>query len=362
MNFYRFVLCLFFFSPFFSNGQDTVYFDRDWYAVEKENANRYTTIDAVKNKPKQYFVRDFSIDGSLLAEYQYKGLFSVIDWTRIYEKGFQLMAVEDGFSCQYFPSGKKRKELFYEDGVQKGLINIWNENGEIERSYYAENNVANGAYTRYFKNGNINFTVNFKKDTLEGNAIYYHENGKIAKLGKFKDGEKDGKWQYISEEGRPIAEEIYKSTFFIEGPNVNVSFPKGKWYLADRFKEDACLNFLFARIGLKDFEETEEFPSCLIRLDRVENELSLNDYSFDRKRDLTIKIERVITKEMAIFSLPNTMAYIGTLNEKDENRSVYVLHTIQNGIGMELILDCEKKNYEALKNEFLFVLKSLKKK
>ncbi len=362
MNPYRFVIIVLFLIPLFSNGQDTIYFNQDWYVVEKDNANQYTTINTLKENPNQFLVRDFTIGGVLLAEFQYKGLLNSIDWARIYEKGFHSFAIEDGRSRSYFSSGIKKKEFTYKNGLQNGLISVWNESGQKVRSFYAENNVANGSYTEYFKNGNISFTVNFKNDTLQGNAIYYHENGEISKLGKFENGSKTGKWQYISEEGRPIAEEVYKPTFFIDGPNVNVSFPEGKWYLADRYKEDARMNFFFTRIGLTDSPKEEDIPSCLITLDRVGNELKLLEYSSDRRRYLSIDVNLVLTKEKNMFSLPNTIGYVGnSSDEKDKTRIVYLIHSLQNGIGMEMILDCKKENYKVLKKEFLYILKSLKK-
>ena len=362
MRSYRYLLILLFFVPLLSNAQDTIYFNQDWFVVDKAMAKQYTTINSSKDNDNQFFIKDFTLEGVLLAEYEYKGLLTLIDWTRIYEKGFHIFAVEDGVSREYYPSGGKKKELFYKSGLQKGLISIWNEKGQKVRSFYAENNVANGSYTTYFENGNTSFKVHFKNDTLQGTAIYYHENGEISKLGRFKNGAKTGKWQYISEEGKPIAEEVYKSTFFIDGPDVNVSFPEGKWYLADRYKEDGSLNFFFTRIGFSDSQEEESFPSCLITLDRVGNEITMIEYSSDRRSRLSIDVNRVLTKESGLYSLPNTIGYIGsTGSEEDKKRIVYLVHSLQNSIGVEMILDCEKENYDTFKEEFLFILKSLKK-
>lgn len=362
MNSYRLILILLFFMPLLSNGQDTIYFNQNWNVVDKEKATQYSTVNAVGELPNQFLVRDFTIEGSLLADYQYKGLLKSIDWSGIYKNGFHFFAVENGLSNEYFASGAKKKELSYEDGKQKGLVSIWNEKGKKIRSFYAENNVANGSYSEYFENGKISFTVHFKNDTLQGNAIYYHENGEISKLGKFENGVKTGKWQYISEEGRPVAEEIHKSTFFIEGPDVHVNFPEGKWYLSDRYKVDGSMNFLFNRVGLVELQELEDLPSCLITLDRVGNEVEILEYSGDRRRRLSIDVNRVISKEKKMFTLPNTIGYIGSsTHDEGKEQMVYLVHSLQNNIGMEMIIDCKKENYEALKEEFKYILKSLRK-
>jgi len=350
MNFYRIVIALLFVCPLYTYGQDTIYFNQDWNVVDKLTATQYTTILVLPDNPNRFLVRDFTKEGILLADYQYKGLLKSIDWSGIYKNGFHFFAIEEGGSCEYFPSGNKKKELTHKDGIQKGLISVWNEKGDKIRSYYADNNIANGSYSEYFKNGNLNFTVHFKNDTLQGNAIYYHENGEISKLGKFNKGVKAGKWQYISEDGRPIAEEVYKSTFFIDGPNINISFPDGKWYLSERYKEDGRLNFIFSRLSFTDSQNVEDVPSCLITLEAVNRDIQLIDYSSQRRRRLSIDVQRVIPAERNWFTLDQTIGYIGgSGNDNEEERIIYLVHSIQNNVGVEMILDCKKDNYNSIK-------------
>jgi len=341
--------------------QDTVYFNKAWFAVEKQHAEYFSTVKPVSKSEQFYLVRDFTINGVLLSEYHYKGLQPDIDWTKIYEQGFQEFAVENGASTDYYPSGAEKKKFEYIDGKQQGLVTIWRENGKKESEYFAVDNIANGTYSEYFENGGINFTVNFVNDTLQGTAIYYHPNGKISQVGKFKNGLKFGKWKYLSDKGVSLGEEVYKATFFIDGPNVKISFPEGLWYLSESFKENGRLNFLFYRVKPNENQDSEVLPSCLISLESVTDDVGLIDYSSYRRRRLSLDIKKVIASEQKMFSLPQSIGYLGTHTDEQQEHTAILFHSLQNRVGMELILDCSSVDFDVLQEEFTYILGALKK-
>lgn len=360
MKFTRCFFVLLLLLPLLSIAQDTVYFNQDWQVVEKENAQFFSTVNAIT--PNQFLVKDFSIKGVLLSEYHYKGLQTNIDWTKLYEVGFNKYAIENGSSSDYYPSGTTKKEFEFVNGQQKGMITLWRENGEKESEFFAVNNIANGVYTEFFENGESSLSVKFLNDTLNGPAIYYYPNGRISHMGKFKKGIKFGMWTYLSEDGKPVAEELYKKTYFIDGANVNVSFPEGVWYLSEKYKVDGRLSFLFYRLALNGDRNTEDLASCLISLENIPSDIGLIDYSSHRRRRLSVDVKRVITKEKQLFSLPQSIAYFGNHTDSSDNeRTAIILHSLQTDVGMELVLDCSSENYETLKEEFKFILKSLKK-
>lgn len=346
--------------PLAGIAQDTVYFNQDWLVVEKENAQFFSTVNSITEN--QFLVKDFTINKVLLSEYHYKGLQTNIDWTRLYEVGFNKYAVENGAGSDYYPSGTTKKEFEFADGEQKGMITLWRENGKKESEFFAVNNIANGVYTEFFENGEPSLCVKFKNDTLNGPAIYYYPNGKISHMGKFKAGIKFGIWTYLSEDGKPVAEELYQNTYFIDGAAVNISFPEGVWYLSEKYKVDGRLSFLFYRLGMNEDENTEDLTSCLISLEAVPSDIGLIDYSSNRRRRLSVEIKRVIPKEKQLFTLPQSIGYLGEHTDSSNNaRTAIILHSIQDEIGMELVLDCSSENYETLKEEFKYILLSLKK-
>lgn len=358
MNLARYLFVFIVLLPLTSMAQDTVYFNQDWLVVEKDNAHFFSTINPITEN--QFLVKDFTIDNVLLSEYHYKGLQINIDWSRLYEVGFDKYAVENGPGSDYYPSGTTKKEYEYVNGEQKGIITLWRENGKKESEFFAVNNIANGVYTEFFENGEPSLSVKFRNDTLNGAAIYYYSTGRISHMGKFNKGIKYGIWTYLSEDGKPIAEELYQNTYFIDGPNVKVSFPEGMWYLSEKYKVDGRLSFLFYRLGL--IENTGDPASCLISLEFVPVNTGLIDYSSNRRRRLSVEIKRVIPKEKKLFTLPESIAYLAEhTDSSNKARTTIILHSIQDEIGLELVLDCSSENYETLKEEFKYILLSLKK-
>jgi antitoxin component YwqK of YwqJK toxin-antitoxin module len=360
MNLARYFFVFIVLLPLTSIAQDTVYFNQDWLVVEKENAQFFSTINTIT--AGQYLVKDFTIDKVFLSEFHYKGLQANIDWTKLYELGFNTYAVENGLSRDYYPSGSIKKEFEFIDGEQKGMVILWRENGKKEKEFFAVNNIANGAYTEFFENGEPSLSVKFQNDTLNGAAIYYYPNGGISNMGKFEKGIKTGTWTYLLENGTPVAEELYQQTYFIDGPDIKISFPEGLWYLSEKYKVEGRLSFLFYRLGLNEDEDTEDLASCLISLEDVPSDIGLIDYSSHRRRRLSVDVKRVIPKEDQLFTLPQSIGYLAEhTDSSNKARTAIILHSVQAGVGMELVLDCSSENYETLKEEFEYILQSLTK-
>lgn len=353
---YIFLLFLF---PLSLSAQKTVYLNEKWLSVDKENATYYSMIFPVKDG--QFRVKDYQLNGTILSETNYVAVADSIDWNRLYEEGFQNSAIENGDCIEYYLTGSKKRQFKYLKGVQNGAIKEWNESGNLIREFNAINHIANGAYLEYFDNGITSYSVNFKNDSLNGPAVYYHTNGKISQEGIFKKGYKIGKWRYWNEKGEELASEVYRESFFIAGPDITLNFPKGYWCLTDQFKEEGQMNFTFARRGTSKAIKTGFTPNSILSLEFVGKESSLVDYSSFRRRSLSVDINKVITREQNLFSLPNSMGYLGTYLEdnKDKHR-VIIVHSIQKGIGIEFILDTRQEDYESFKKEAVYILRSMK--
>ena len=343
-----------------SYGQKTIYFDENWLAIEKAEAKYYSIVYPISGG--KYQVKDYTISSTLLSETDYLPKVDFIEWERLYEEGFQDSAIEDGKCIEYFPNGNKKKQFFYKKGVQEGNIRLWTQDGKLLRDFIAQNNIANGLYLEYYPNGKASLSVSFKNDTLNGPAAYYHSNGVLSQKGSFRNGKKLGKWTYWSENGDVIGTETYQNSFFIEGPDINIGFPKRNWCLEDQFKEGKLMNFVFSRNGDSETLKSGVVPSCILSLEYIGEENTLLDYSSFKRRRLSVDIHRVIAKEQELFSLENSMGYLGSYNDdKKKKHKVVVFHTIQNGIGVEMILDIRQEDYENLKKEAVYILRSIKK-
>ena len=347
-------------SPLMVAAQDTIFLNSNWLTCDKQNAEYYTIVSSLSEQI--YLVKDFSKNGALISQCEYKGKRQQIDWSHIYEKGFHEWAVEDGVCTEFYPSGNKKKQFEFKNGVQHGGIQMWREDGSLLRSYTAINQLANGNYKEYLDDGSLNFEVNFLNDTLHGLATYFYPNGKISQKGTFKSGLKFGKWQYFSEKGEEVGIETYRSVFFISGPDIKIHFPEGVWCLSDQYEEDHRMNFLFTRSGSKEDLKSDFIPTCLLSMENVGAKTQLLTYSSDRRRRLSVDVHKVISQDQNLFSLPNTMGYLASYSDsKKKKHAAIVVHTIQNDIGIEIIFDLRNDDYENLKSEITTTLRTLSK-
>jgi len=354
----RFLFLSLFFIPQLLTAQKVIYLNDNWLSVEKENATYYCNIHALTDG--KFLVKDYKVDGILLSETEYSAKVDNIDWKRLYEIGFEEFAVENGKCIEYYPNEKKKKKFFYNDGVQEGKVTVWDESGYMLREFIANNHIANGEYLEFFEDGTTSFSVSFRNDSLNGPAVYYHENGKIAQEGSFSKSLKVGKWTYYNNIGEELGTETYRNTFFIAGPDIRLIFPFGFWSLTDQYKEEGHMNFTFLRSGTDKGITTDFIPSVLLSLEYIGNEGSLLDYSSFRRRRLSIDVQKVLNKELELFSLPNSMGYLGTYKDKEEiKHTVIVLHSIQKGIGVEYVFDCKEADYSNLKKEVVYLLRSM---
>ncbi|NOU58609.1 toxin-antitoxin system YwqK family antitoxin [Marinifilum sp. JC070] len=343
-----------------SFGQKKVYFDNNWLNVEKSEATYYSLIYPIKGG--KYQVKDYTISGELLSETEYSRIANEIVWERLYEEGFHDLAIEDGKCIEYYPNGNRKRMFTYEKGKQEGNVRLWDEDGKLFRDFVASKHIANGLYLEYYQNGKASLSVNFKNDTLNGPAAYYHSNGKVSQRGNFKNGKKVGKWTYWSDRGELTGKESYQKSFFIEGPDIQIAFPKGNWCLTDQFKEEEIMHFLFARNGESQNLISGVTPNCILSMEYIGADQKLLDYSSYKRRRLTVDIHKVIAKEQELFSLENSMGYLGSYSDDQKKKhTVIVFHTIQNEIGVEMIMDIREEDYESLKKEAVQILRSIKK-
>ncbi|MCC6599830.1 MAG: hypothetical protein IT223_04055 [Crocinitomicaceae bacterium] len=89
--------------------------------------------------------------------------------------------IKEGLWKKYWPSGKLRSEMTYENGRPSGAYRLFYENGQQEEQGIWVNNKNTGEFKRYYTNGNMQqwflFLENGKRNGLQK---YFHENGKIS--------------------------------------------------------------------------------------------------------------------------------------------------------------------------------------
>ena len=139
-----------------------------------------------------------------------------------------------GIFESYFPNGKTRSRIEYQEGEYQGKLQFWFANGLKEQENYINNGQSDGDYKIWHPNGQIAMSSKYKNDIPTGMRQRWYEsgepwtyvrfdngkmvgelkqwfrNGKLERLGHYKNGLRDGIYKVWYESGKPEAELDYR--------------------------------------------------------------------------------------------------------------------------------------------------------
>lgn len=109
------------------------------------------------------------------------------------EEGKYLASKKTGVWKAYFPTGKTKSEITYENNRPKGYAKFYHENGQLAEEGIWENNKWVGEYKMYYENGQLFYDWKYSADgKREGEQKYFHDNGYTMIEGKWDGGKENG--------------------------------------------------------------------------------------------------------------------------------------------------------------------------
>lgn len=112
----------------------------------------------------------------------------------------------------YYPSGKIKHQITYQNGKPNGYAKFYYENGNVSEEGLWKENKWVGEYKFYHKNGNLAYDWNYSESGKRtGTQKYYHENGKIMIEGEWKEGKENGIIKEYDNTGKLIAEKTFNN-------------------------------------------------------------------------------------------------------------------------------------------------------
>ena len=105
----------------------------------------------------------------------------------------------------WFPNGLKQQESRFENGESHGDYKIWHPNGQLALSMKYQNGVQNGTRQRWYESGEPWTSVRFENDLMVGELKQWFKNGKLERQGQYRDGVRHGTYKVWFENGKPEA-------------------------------------------------------------------------------------------------------------------------------------------------------------
>lgn len=111
---------------------------------------------------------------------------------------------------EYYPNGKPKHKITFENGRPNGYAIFYHDNGKIKEEGMWKNNRWVGTYKMYYDNGQVMQEFNFNSmGKREGKQTYYYENGQVMIEGNWKGGKEDGIVKEYYENGDIKAEKNF---------------------------------------------------------------------------------------------------------------------------------------------------------
>jgi len=126
------------------------------------------------------------------------------------EEGRFEHGIRTGIWKAYFPSGKIKSLITYQNGKPNGYAKFYYENGNVSEEGIWKENKWVGDYKYYHPNGNPAYEWKYSDSGKRtGVQKYYHENGKIMIEGEWKEGKENGTIREFDKNGNLIAEKTF---------------------------------------------------------------------------------------------------------------------------------------------------------
>lgn len=160
------------------------------------------------------------------------------DW-KWYDQTGDMLLKESTFSngsgvmYEFYPTGEKKTESAYKDGLKHGEERLWYLNGSLQAKATYKNGLLHGDYEEYHEEGSLlaktawmygkrngeyrswfgnkqqQFELFFVDDRIHGKSEEWYENGKKRSEGNWVRGTRNGKWIWFDRYGEKTLEQVY---------------------------------------------------------------------------------------------------------------------------------------------------------
>lgn len=127
---------------------------------------------------------------------------------------------KDDAVVSYWPDGKVKSELRYNEGKLDGLCKWYYNNGNPSMEATYSNNILNGPSTRWYENGSLEEKAYYKGNQYDGVVEEYNVFGTLVKMSTYQNGVLNGLFYQWYDNGKS----------FVEGEYIN-GMMHGAWIM-----------------------------------------------------------------------------------------------------------------------------------
>ncbi len=148
----------------------------------------------------------------------------------------------------------------------------------------------------------------------------------------------------------------------IHEAKISFELPSKDWHLVARQESGNMLIYFYKRAPITDSAGRNVIPNISFILEDVDEEMDVVTYSAMKRSNVPFEVQDVFTHndKSRDLKFKNAVGYFGKYNDDAGlSHSVYVVHLINNGKGVQLICDITSELFQEYGSEFESVIRSL---
>lgn len=158
------------------------------------------------------------------------------------------------------------------------------------------------------------------------------------------------------------ANNSHDSSVAFERAHVFLNIPEPRWAAQPPISRNGMMVYLFKREAVMDGQHRKVIPNIGVIIEDVSPGEDIVNYTIRKREGNRFEVAEVFTHREGKINFINAIGYKCTYKDKASiDHTVFVVHAINNKKGIQIILDTTTSTFPALEDEFLAILKSLRK-
>lgn len=164
----------------------------------------------------------------------------------------------------YYPNGKTKSQIQYEQGAMQGKLEFWHPNGLKAQESFVFHDDSSHPYKMWYSNGQLALSMKFQGENQDGFKLRWYENGQPwtavrfeqgLMIGELKQWFRNGQLERQGQYRNGVRHGVYKSWFKNGKPEAVLTYAKGQ------IKEAECWNesgrMLTTKTCISQFDEEQ---------------------------------------------------------------------------------------------------------
>ena len=141
---------------------------------------------------------------------------------------------------------------------------------------------------------------------------------------------------------------------------IMIDLPNNSWHMASKETNNGVTVYFFKRDPITDSLKRIIIPNIDIIVEKVDEKADIVTWSITKRANMPLDVDKMFLPGEGLINFKNAVGYKGKYTDAIEH-TVYVIHAINNKMGIQLIFDSTTSVFGEVDKEFQKVMKSFRK-